>query len=39
MKRNNTISEFRLEKFDYADYKANQLEDGWMYVCTRYFLY
>ena len=29
--------EFRLEKFDYADYKANQLED--VDVCTRYFLY
>jgi hypothetical protein len=23
--------EFRLEKFDYADYKANQLEDGCMH--------
>ena len=30
--------EFRLEKFDYADYKANQLEDGWMYAQGTFYI-
>jgi hypothetical protein len=30
--------EFRLEKFDYTDYKANQLEDGWMYAQGTFYI-
>jgi hypothetical protein len=38
MMRNYTISEFRLEKLDYTDYKANQLEDGWMYAQGTFYI-